>query len=155
MHFEMIPIGTIHTPHKTKASCPIQTKVADKAPGTVTVFPEYAAGLKDIEEFTHLYLFYRFDRAGDIQLVRPTFLDDAAHGIYASRHPARPNGLGLSIVTLVARDGCHLRVDGVDMLDGSPLLDIKPYIPRFDLFPEASDGWVSDKVFRPKPAGRE
>jgi tRNA-Thr(GGU) m(6)t(6)A37 methyltransferase TsaA len=88
------PIGKIHTPHKTKEECPIQPVYSSEAEGRIEVFEEYAAGLKDIETFSHIYMLYLFDRAGEIQLVRPTFLDDEPHGIYASRHPCRPNGIG-------------------------------------------------------------
>ena len=102
-----------------------------------------------------IYLIYRFDRAGEIRMVRPTFLDDTPHGIYASRHPCRPNGIGLSIVRLLKHDGRFLTVSGVDMLDGTPLLDIKPYVPRFDAIPSASEGWTAGTAFREKPPGRE
>ena len=155
MRFEMTPIGTIFTPHKDKKSCPIQPVAAGDARGAVELRPEFETGLKDIEMFTHIYLLYRLDRSGEIQLVRPTFLDDNPHGIYASRHPARPNGIGLSVVRLKERKGRVLSVEGVDMLDNTPLLDIKPYLPKFDLFPDASDGWGKDLPFRPKPDGRE
>jgi tRNA-Thr(GGU) m(6)t(6)A37 methyltransferase TsaA len=152
---ELTPIGTIHTPHKTKADCPIQPVYAAETRGRVEVYPAYAAGLKDVETFSHLYLVYRFDRAGEIELVRPTFLDDAAHGVFASRHPCRPNGIGFSIVGLNKREDNVLLVAGVDMLDGTPLLDIKPYIPRFDCIPSAANGWIGDKAWRPKPGDRE
>jgi len=153
MHFQ--PIGLIHSPHKTKDACPIQPIYSSGAEGRIEVFKEYAAGLKDIETFSHIYLLYLFDRAGDIQLVRPTFLDDAAHGIYASRHPCRPNGIGMSIVDLKERQENILFVDGIDVLDGTPLLDIKPYIPRFDIKESASEGWVAAMKLRPKPSNRE
>jgi tRNA-Thr(GGU) m(6)t(6)A37 methyltransferase TsaA len=152
---EIHPIGSIHSPHKTKNECPIQPACSSNAEGTVEVFEEYADGLKDIETFSHLYLFYQFDRAGKIELVRPTFLDDKPHGIYASRHPCRPNGIGISIVRLVRREGNVLAVAGLDVLDGTPLLDIKPYIPMFDAVDAASNGWVAEKQVRAKPHGRE
>ena len=151
---QLQPIGHIHTPFGSKDECPIQPAFAS-AEGRVELFPEYADGLKDIEGFSHLYLLYLFDRAGEIRLVRPTFLDDEPHGIYASRHPCRPNGIGISIVRLKERQDSALIVEGVDMLDGTPLLDIKPYIPRFDHVESATGGWTEGKPWRPKPGGRE
>ena len=149
------PIGIIHSPHHDKDDCPIQPPYAATTLGKVEVFEKYRDGLKDIEGFSHIYLLYRFDRAGDVQLIRPTFLDDEVHGIYASRHPCRPNGIGLSIVRLIKRDGNLLEIMGVDVLDGTPLLDIKPYISRFDLVPDATEGWLAGKEWRPKPRDRE
>ncbi len=152
---EFKPIGIIHSPHETKDECPIQPVYSADTEGRVEVFAEYGAGLEDIETFSHLYLLYLFDRAGEIELVRPTFLDDKPHGIYASRHPCRPNGIGMSIVRLLRREGNVLFVEGVDVLNGTPLLDIKPYIPKFDVLDSASNGWVANKQWRPKPVGRE
>jgi tRNA (adenine37-N6)-methyltransferase len=154
-HMDLRPIGIIHSPHTTKDDCPIQPLFAAEAEATVEVFEDYAAGLKDVETFSHLYLVYYFDRAGEVELVRPTFLDDTPRGIYASRHPCRPNGIGLSIVRLLRREGNTLIVGGVDMLDKTPLLDIKPYIPRYDTVDSASNGWVEDTSWRCKPDGRE
>jgi tRNA (adenine37-N6)-methyltransferase len=151
----MKPIGIIHTQFKTKEECPIQPVFAAGSIGQLEVFKEYEQGLKDIEGFSHLFLIYQFDRSGEIKLVRPTFLDDEPHGIYASRHPCRPNCIGLSIVMLVKREGNILTIEGADMLDGTPLLDIKPYIPKFDSIPDASEGWTAGKGWRPKPGGRE
>ena len=153
MHLQ--PIGRICTPYKTKESCPIQHIYSSEAKANIEIFEEYAAGLKDIETFSHIFILYLFDRAGEIQLVRPTFLDDEPHGIYASRHPCRPNGIGMSIVRLKERQGNILIVSGVDILDRTPLLDIKPYIPKFDIIESASDGWVADRQWRPKPSDRE
>ncbi len=151
----MDAIGTIRTPYKTKQDCPIQPLYASGALGRVEVLEQYAEGLKDIETFSHIYLFYLFDRADAIKLVRPTFLDDTPRGIFASRHPCRPNGIGMSIVKLVRREGNVLIVEGADMLDETPLLDIKPYIPKYDAFPSASEGWTAGKQWRKKPEGRE
>lgn len=152
---EMLPIGVIRTPHVTKDACPIQSVYSSDARGTVEVFEEYAAGLQDVELFTHLYLLYLFDRAGEVKLVRPPFLDDDPHGIFASRHPCRPNPIGLSIVRLESREANVLAVVGIDVLDGTPLLDIKPYVPRFDRVEGASNGWVAERPWRPKPDGWE
>ena len=149
------PIGTIRTPFKTKEECPIQPCYSSHTIGTIELFQEYEAGLKDIESFSHIYLLYLLDRAGKIELIRETFLDDTPHGIYASRHPCRPNGIGLSIVKLIKRQNNVLTVEDVDKLDNTPLLDIKPYIPRFDAIVSASEGWVAGKGRRQKPEGRE
>jgi len=152
---EFSPIGIIRSPHHTKDECPIQPAHASEAEGRVEVFPEFAAGLQDVETFSHIYLLYVFDRAGEVELVRPTFLDDIAHGVFASRHPCRPNGIGLSIVRLLERDDNVLIVSGIDVLDGTPLLDIKPYMPRYDVVESASMGWASDLPWRIKPRDRE
>ncbi len=155
MEFVVRPIGIIHSPFRTKEEAPMQGAMAPEAEGRVEVFPEYAPALQDVEAFTHLILLYRFDRAGEIVLVRPTFLDDAPHGVFASRHPCRPNGIGLSVVRLLRREGGTLIVAGIDVLDGTPLLDIKPYIPRFDCHPEAGEGWLAGKEAAGKKPGRE
>lgn len=151
----MTPIGCIHTPYRAKEDCPIQPAFAGQEPSRIEVYAEYAAGLKDIETFSHLILLYRFDRAGTMALVRPTFLDDTPHGIFASRHPSRPNGIGLSVVRLLRRVANALFIEGADMLDESPLLDIKPYLPRYDAIPDADPGWTADVTWRTKPKGRE
>jgi tRNA (adenine37-N6)-methyltransferase len=155
MKIHLEPIGVIRTSFRKKEVTPIQGNQSPESTGKVVVLKKYATGLKDIETFTHVYLLYQFHLAGDIALVRPTFLDDTPHGIFASRHPCRPNGIGLTIVELKARRGNTLIVKGIDVLDGTPLLDIKPYIPRFDYRPGASNGWVSHLKVRRKPAGRE
>jgi tRNA-Thr(GGU) m(6)t(6)A37 methyltransferase TsaA len=155
MNSKLIPIGIIHSPYHTKETAPIQGSLNPDVRGQVEVFQEYEEGLKDIETFSHIILLYQFDRAGEIKLVRPTFLDDEPHGVFASRHPCRPNGLGMTIVRLLMRSKNILEVGGIDVLDGTPLMDIKPYIPRFDCFPEANEGWVASKKERPKPLGRE
>ena len=152
---ELTPIGVIRTPFATKEDAPIQGAFRPEAEGTVQVLPEYAEGLRDLEGFTHLILLYEFDRAAPVELVRQTFLGDVPHGLFATRHPARPNGIGLTVVTLLGIEGTTLRVGGIDVLDGTPLLDIKPYVPRFDSFPDASEGWLEGAPERPKPTGRE
>ncbi|HAR96118.1 MAG TPA: tRNA (N6-threonylcarbamoyladenosine(37)-N6)-methyltransferase TrmO [Deltaproteobacteria bacterium] len=149
------PIGIIHTPFTTKDETPIQGAFRPAAKGSIEVFEGYQQGLKDIEGFSHIFLLYVFDRSGEIKLVRPTFLDDEPHGVFASRHPCRPNGIGLTVVRLLQHQGNRLDVAGIDVLDGTPLLDIKPYIPRFDCYPDASEGWTAGKEEREKPKGSE
>jgi tRNA (adenine37-N6)-methyltransferase len=154
-NFEIKPIGIIFTPFTTKDETPIQGVFSSEETCKVEVFQEFADALKDIEGFSHIYLVYLFDRAGDIRLIRETFLDDSPHGIFASRHPCRPNGIGLTVVKLLGVNGRFLIVSGADILNETPLIDIKPYIPRFDSFPEAIEGWTKDKKLRKKPPGRE
>ncbi len=155
MKYEIKPIGIIHSPYKTKDECPIQGRVKPEGKGQIELFPEYAEGLKDIETFSHIILFYVFDRAGEIKLVRTTFLDDYSHGVFASRHPCRPNGIGISIVKLEKRNNNILEVSGIDTLNNTPLIDIKPYMPKFDHFDNANNGWAETIKLRPKPPDRE
>lgn len=151
----MKPVGIIHTEFKTKEDTPIQGMFCPESKGKVEVFKEFEEGLKDVETFSHIILLYQFDRAGEIKLVRPTFLDDEPHGVFASRHPCRPNGIGLTVVKILRRINNMIEVSGIDVLDGTPLIDIKPYIPRFDIFVEANEGWITNVKERPKPIGRE
>ncbi len=155
MKFKIGPIGIIHSPYKSKEECPIQGNVKPEGKGKIELFTEYEEGLETIETFSHIILFYIFDQAGEIKLVRPTFLDDTPHGVFASRHPCRPNGIGISIVELMKKEKNILHVKGIDVLDNTPLIDIKPYVPRFDHFDNANNGWVETKAIRPKPADRE
>ena len=155
MKFEINPIGTIFSPYKTKEECPIQGITAPEGMGRVEIFPEYEEALESIESFSHIILLYVFDRAGEIRLSRPTFLDDTPHGVFASRHPCRPNGIGISIVKLEKRTKNILEVREIDVLDNTPLIDIKPYIPRFDAREKANNGWAEAKDLRDKPKNRE
>ena len=149
------PIGIIRSPFTTKEDAPIQGVCSPTSKGTVELFPEYEEGLKDIETFSHIIVLYQFDRAGEMKLVRPPFLDDEPHGVFASRHPCRPNKVGLTVVRLISRVKNVLEISGIDVLDKTPVIDIKPYVPRFDCFPEANEGWIASKQNRPKPPGRE
>ncbi|MBN1285009.1 MAG: tRNA (N6-threonylcarbamoyladenosine(37)-N6)-methyltransferase TrmO [Anaerolineae bacterium] len=138
------PIGVIHTPFTERAGMPIQA-ARSEAVGYVEVYPQYRPALADLDGFSHIFLVYHFHRADPPQLsVRP-FLDDTSHGLFATRHPHRPNPIGLSVVRLdrVALDNPPvLHVTGVDMLDGTPLLDIKPYVPQFDAHEAPHTGWI-------------
>jgi tRNA-Thr(GGU) m(6)t(6)A37 methyltransferase TsaA len=136
------PIGVIHSPHTHAAETPIQPVFAEGVPGQAELLPVYAAGLQDLEGFSHIWLLYWFHQAGAPRLVVKPFLQDAEHGVFATRAPARPNPIGLSLVRLVRREGCVLHLEDVDLLDGTPLLDIKPYVPRFDYRTGVRTGWL-------------
>ena len=143
--FTVKPIGVIHSPFKSPGETPIQPSFAPGVKGTVELFGEYGEGLKDLEGFSHIELIYFFHRAGEVgttALLRKPFLDAEAHGIFATRHPARPNPIGLSVVRLVSVTGNSLEVEGIDVLDGTPLLDIKPYVARFDVRLDTRSGWM-------------
>jgi len=140
------PIGLIHTPYHDHDDIPIQGGFKPEGRGWVEVFPEYQEGLKDVEGFSHLFLIYLFHRAGDVRLVATPFLETTPHGIFAIRGPMRPNHLGLSVVRLEGVKGNRLDIAEVDMLDGTPLLDIKPYVSHFDWRENVRCGWL-DKHF--------
>jgi len=138
-------IGVIRTPYKSKERVPIQPSYSE-AIGEVEVFDEYAPGLKDIEGFSHVILLYLFHESpGPSLLVRP-FLDSAPRGVFATRHPDRPNPIGLSIVRLIKRKGNVLFVKGIDTIDGTPLVDVKPYVPAYDEVADAKVGWLEGKL---------
>ena len=144
MTFIVESIGVIHSPFNEKAQTPIQPN-RSTAYGQVEVFPEYAPGLQDLEGFSHIYLLYAFHQSKGFNLrIRP-FLDDEEHGLFATRHPCRPNPIGLSVVRLVALRDNILEIEGVDVLDGTPLLDIKPYVPDFDLRTDVKTGWYATR----------
>jgi tRNA-Thr(GGU) m(6)t(6)A37 methyltransferase TsaA len=145
VEIRMKAIGVIHTPLIEKRDAPIQSSRSDIA-GTVEVFPQYLEGMDGIEDFSHIYLLYGFHCAEPaISLKIQPFLDDQLHGIFATRYPCRPNPLGLSVVQLIERKDNVLRFVGADMLDGTPLLDIKPYIPEFDIFAVEKTGWYQHR----------
>jgi tRNA-Thr(GGU) m(6)t(6)A37 methyltransferase TsaA len=143
------PIGIIHTPYKEPKGTPIQsaTREAKDVEATVEVFPEYAAGLKDLDGFSHVMLIYHFHLARESSLSVVPYLDDVPRGVFSTRSPARPNPIGISVVRLVSvRPEGHLLVRGIDIVDGTPLLDIKPYIPAFDTQAADRTGWLGSKA---------
>ncbi|OGR58166.1 MAG: tRNA (N6-threonylcarbamoyladenosine(37)-N6)-methyltransferase TrmO [Desulfobacula sp. RIFOXYB2_FULL_45_6] len=142
MNFTITPIGIIHTPFENLEGMPIQPSGAADIMGTIVVNKEYEEGLKDIEGFSHLILLYRFHRSKGYDLLVKPFLDDEKRGLFATRAPRRPNPIGLSIVRLVERKGNVLTIQGIDVLNGTPLLDIKPYVPGFDIKEVTAVGWL-------------
>lgn len=145
---ELVPIGRIHTPFQTTDETPIQPTRSESV-GRVEVFEQYAEGLSDAEGFSHLILLYHFHKSSGYRLIVEPFLDDRARGVFATRYPARPNQIGLSVVKLLERNGNILSVEGIDVLDGTPLLDIKPYIPDFQPQGDVRIGWLEDKIAPP------
>ena len=140
------PIGIIHSPFNDVKGMPIQPAGARGVAGTVEIKQEYVDGLKDIEGFSHIILIYHFHLSKNYSLKVKPFLDDNLHGVFATRAPRRPNPIGISIVRLVKVEGCILHIEDVDILDGTPLLDIKPYVPEFDIHETQKIGWLSEKV---------
>jgi tRNA (adenine37-N6)-methyltransferase len=144
MEFVMQPIGVIHSPFTDKDKTPIQP-TRSSASGYVEVFPELAEGLLDLEGFSHILLLYVFHQSDSYTLRVKPCLDDQLRGLFATRYPCRPNPIGLSIVRFLTRRENILDIDGVDMLDGTPLLDIKPYVPEFDIVSDVRTGWYTHR----------
>ena len=139
------PIGIIHSPFKSKQETPIQP-FQSKAVGEIEVFKEYEQGLDDIESFSHLILIYKFHRSRGFSLKVKPILDDRLRGLFATRAPRRPNQIGLSVVKLIRRRGNILFVNGIDVIDGTPLLDIKPYLPDFNSGEEVRTCWIAGRT---------
>jgi tRNA-Thr(GGU) m(6)t(6)A37 methyltransferase TsaA len=143
------PIGIVRSPFKDVNGMPIQPTGARGITGTVEVEPEYADGLKDIEGFSYIILIYHFHLSVGYSLKVKPFLDDRQRGLFSTRAPRRPNPIGMSIVRLIKVEGCTLHIEDVDIVDGAPLLDIKPYVPEFDVREVEKTGWLfgrADKV---------
>lgn len=135
-------IGVIRTPHKDRAGAPVQPAGAAGFNGRVELFPEYAQGLDDLDGFDRIILIYHFHLSTGFELKVIPFLDKTPRGLFATRAPKRPNQVGLSIVRLLRIEGAVIHIGDVDILDNSPLIDIKPYVPKFDAYPDARAGWV-------------
>jgi len=139
------PIGVIHSPHLAPAGTPIQPTYATECEGQVVVEPEFEAALSNIDGFERVWLIYWFDRSGPFKPRVVPYRDTREHGLFATRSPCRPNPIGMSVVRLLGREGNVLRVGGIDILDGTPLLDIKPYVPEFDAHPSSRAGWLDEQ----------
>jgi tRNA-Thr(GGU) m(6)t(6)A37 methyltransferase TsaA len=140
------PIGTIRSPFQSVVGTPIQAAGAQGAAGTIELDSAYSAGLHDIEHFSHLTLIYHLHECAGYSLQVTPFLDNQTHGIFATRSPRRPNPIGLSTVRLVGVSGNTLLIEDVDVVDNTPLLDIKPYVPAFDDRPAERIGWYDRRL---------
>ena len=145
--FTMHPIGTVHSPFSDRLEIPMGPGARHEAEGTLELRPDLEAGLADIEGFSHLYVVWVFHKSEGFELIGTPPTDDRPHGVFATRGPYRPNPIGLTVVRLLGRDGRRLRVRGLDMLDGTPILDIKPYLSNV---PEAElrRGWLAEAEAR-------
>jgi len=140
------PIGLVHSPFKEPKGTPIQASGAVGIQGKIEVFPEFAEGLKDIDGFSHIILIYHLHLIKETSLEVKPFLDKNTHGIFATRAPGRPNSIGISVVRLVGIDNSILTVKDFDIIDGTPVLDIKPYISEFDYRDVTKNGWYKENV---------
>lgn len=140
-------IGTVHSPYTAGAQIPKGKGARHDAEGVLAIRPEFASGLADIEGFSHLYVLWHFDRVDGYDLTAYPPSDDRPHGVFATRSPRRPNPIGLTVVELLGRDGTKLRVRGVDMLDGTPILDIKPYLSGIPV-ERLRRGWLDEAESR-------
>jgi tRNA-Thr(GGU) m(6)t(6)A37 methyltransferase TsaA len=136
------PIGIIHTPHKEIKNMPIQPLAAKGIKGIIEILPEYAEGLKDLEGFSHITLFYHFHKINGYELQVIPFMDTEKRGIFSCKAPKRPNAIGLSTVKLIKIEGNKLHIEEADMLNGTPLLDIKPFYPKYDNRENVKIGWL-------------
>jgi len=139
------PIGTIHTPHTDVKNMPIQPIAAEGIKGHIELLTKYVDGLKDLEGFSHITLLYRFHKIEGYELHVKPFLDTEKRGIFSCKAPKRPNAIGTSTVRLLGIEGNILHIEQVDMLNGTPLIDIKPFYPRYDNRDNVSIGWLEAK----------
>ncbi len=142
------PIGVVHSPFKQPEGTPVQPKAAQGVKGTVEIWPEYAEGLDGLSGFSHIILLFHCHLSKPFRLKVKPFLDDEKHGVFATRAPSRPNSIGLSVVQLVSVDGAILHIQNVDVVDGTPLLDVKPYVPAFDQQETIRIGWLEKHIKR-------
>lgn len=145
------PIGYVRSPYSETSQIPKGLGAQHEAEGVLEVLAEYEEGLTDIDGFSHLFVLWLFDRAEGFELLGMPPTDNRPHGVFATRSPRRPNPIGLTVVRLLDRDGCRLRVAGVDMLDGTPIVDIKPYLSSIPI-DELKRGWLAEAEAR-KRAG--
>ena len=162
--FVLHPIGIIHSPFKESAGTPIQPRMAEGVRGSITIYKKFSAGLKDLKGFERIWLIYWFHRAGPTRMMVTPYLDSELRGLFATRAPCRPNPIGISCVRLLSIRGRTIYVSDLDALDGTPVLDIKPYVPKFDVYKVKKWGWLekqgkskarADDRFEVKPQKRK
>lgn len=142
------PIGTIHTPFRDLKGMPIQPAFSHGIQGTVEMKREYLDGLKDLDGFSHILIVFHLHLSKGYRLHVTPFLDDVLRGLFATRAPRRPNPIGISLVKLVEIEGPIIHIEDIDVVDGTPLLDIKPYIRQFDEVEDYRSGWLTGKIGR-------
>ncbi len=140
------PIGVIYTPFKRKEGMPIQSNGALGIKGTIKLKEALIPGLKDLDAFSHIFLIYSFHKSQGYELLTTPFLDNKERGVFATRAPKRPNPIGISVVRLIKIEKNIITIENVDILDETPLLDIKPYIPDFDIHKTEKNGWIVNKT---------
>lgn len=140
------PIGIIHSQNKTPEGTPIQASSAKDIKGVIELYPEFVDGLTDLDEFSHIILLYHFHLSKEAKLISKPFMDDVSHGVFATRAPSRPNHIGISYAKIEKIEGNKIFVNGIDVVDGTPLLDIKPYVPQFDYNKVEKIGWLNKNV---------
>jgi tRNA (adenine37-N6)-methyltransferase len=143
-------IGIIHTPFQSVAGMPVQSALANGVKGTIEIMDEFRDGLLDLDDFSHIIMIYHFHQTTKYELQVVPFLDQRVHGIFATRAPVRPNRIGISVVRLIKIEGNMIEFENADMLDGTPLLDIKPYVPEFDVHQVSKTGWLDEHKEMPE-----
>jgi tRNA-Thr(GGU) m(6)t(6)A37 methyltransferase TsaA len=146
MNINLSPIGTIRTPFKEIKGTPVQPSASRGTVGRIELNQDLASGLADLDGFSHLILIYHFDRSDGYKLEVTPFMDTRPRGLFSTRAPKRPNPVGLSVVKLLSIEGAVLHIENIDVLDKTPLLDIKPYVPQLDQASEIRIGWMADKL---------
>jgi len=142
------PIGIVHSAFKTAVGTPIQPSAAQGTEAIIEIFPEFAEGITDLEGFSHIYILFHCHLITKKELMVVPFLDTNPHGVFATRSPGRPNPIGISVVHLEKVENNKLYVRNIDILDGSPVLDIKPYLPAFDVHEADKIGWLEKNVLK-------
>ena len=154
MMIQYSPIGRVLSPFKEASGTPVQTSAAINVEAVLEIYPDYVEGLKDIEGFSHLILLYHLHLIKPSGLLVKPFLGNELHGIFATRSPARPNPIGFSVVRLIKVDGNRLSIREVDILDQTPILDVKPYVGEFDIRPVERVGWFTENLHK-LPAAKD